>query len=395
MVIHFLVHDGVLEVGHTRAMMEVLRVLARKKEVKKIKIICLHASPPEILLPENPEKLEIKIIPGHFLKPFILKSLFFQLYTWWFKKELIQERDRETKQINPIITMGVCSFIGHLVNIQFYHQEWEKLYFQYNQGPWFKTIYKKLLLRYLSLCEDYYYKKDKLKFVFLSQFICDLMKERYQLSAAQYQVAYSSVNFAEYSPSTHFDQKEKDQILIDLKSKYPPLSKLNPAYPTLLFVGAYERKGLPLLIENLPENLNLIIIGKGEAHSSFALPAPEHKKFEQIISLSYSNEISKFYLISDAFIFPTYFEPFGLVVTEAAASGCQIFVTKDRVGASEILEGMPGISFISSNLKNQLQSIGHLSLAQRMEWARERENKLGHLTWNECAEKWWQLIRKI
>ncbi len=381
MKIHFLVHDGVMEVGHTRAMMEVLRLLAKREEVSQIKLICLHASDPEILIPDNPEKLEIVTVPGNSLKPFILKSLFFQIYTWIYRKELVDKN-------MPIITMGVCSFIGNIVNIQFYHQDWEKLYFKYNRGGLFKNLYKAILLRYLSLCEDLYFKSKNLKFVFLSQFIAKSVSRRYQIADHQSTTAYSSVNFEEFLPPKEFDSDLQRDILGELKQKYPVLNSLKEDRPTLLFVGAFERKGLPFLVDKIPEGVNFIIVGKGEAHSSFMLPEKEN-----FFHVEYTKEISKFYLIADAFIFPTHYEPFGLVVTEAVASGTRIFVSQERVGASEIVSGLPGVNFIKeSELKNDLEKIEPLNAKTRVEWSNLRKDQLSKYTWELCESKWWKLI---
>lgn len=385
MIIHFLVHDGVMEVGHTRAMMEVLRLMAKRDEVKKIKLICLHASTPEVLLPDNPEKLEITTLPGKNLKPFLIKSLFFQIYTWLFKKSLIRDE-------GPVITMGVCSFIGNIVNIQFYHQDWEKLYFKYNKGGWFKNLYKTIFLRYLSLCEDIYYRRKNLKFVFLSEFIAKSVSTRYQLNPNQSITAYSSVNFKEFLPPQNFSDEDQNILLSEMQQTYPILTGINSKLPILLFVGAFERKGLPFLLKHLPDNVNFIVVGKGEAHSSFKLP-----KRHDIFPIEYTTEIAKFYLLSDAFLFPTHYEPFGLVVTEAVASGTRVFVTADKVGASEIIQDLPGIDFINTNdedvrLKEDLNRVEKLTSEKRIEWARQRQRQLSQYTWELCEQQWWQLI---
>ena len=381
MKIHFIVHDGVMEVGHTRAMMEVLRVLASRDEVEKIKLICYHADPPEKLIPNHPHKVEITTIPGGFLKPFLLKSLFFQIYTWIFKSKLVDPS-------MPIITMGVCSFIGNLVNIQFYHQDWEPLYFKYNKGPWYKNLYKAILLRYLSKCEDFYFNNSNLKFVMLSEFITKSLAKKYQLKPSQYTTAYSSVNFQEFLPPQDADEDFYHHLKSELIQKYPVLQNLNPSRPTLLFIGAFERKGLPFLLHHLPKEVDLIIVGKGEAHSSFSIPEDN----KQLFHIPYTTEISKFYLLADAFIFPTHYEPFGLVVTEAVASGCQVFVSKEKVGASEIVKDMPGVAFINDDFQNQLTSIRKLDMNTRHTWALARKEQLSHYTWELCAQKWWDVI---
>lgn len=385
MKINFLVHDGILEVGHTRAMIEVLRILGAKEEVSKIRIICLHSDPVEKLFPENHDKVEIITVPGKGIKPFLLKSVFFQIYTYLNRKKLISESDQT-------ITMGICSFIGNIVNIQFYHRDWEKLYFKYNQGPFYKNLYKFILLKYFNLCEDYYYQKKNLRFGFLSKFIEKLMIDRYRIEEKNFITAYSSVNFSEFLPPEDFNLEKQKDLLTELSNQYPGLKNLDPNRPTLLFVGAFERKGLPRLLRNLPKDVNLIVIGKGEAHGKFKLP-----QREGIFPISYTTEISKFYLIADAFVFPTVYEPFGLVVTEAVASGTQVLVTKEKVGASEIVGSMEGVSFIAQDDENfsmQLKALKKLTLDKRMEWSHLRKKELVSLTWFNCAESWWRLLNQ-
>ena len=373
MTIHFIVHDCFLQIGHTRAMIEVLRETPLAPG-DRIRIICFTSEKKEILFPHKHEQVDIVTIPFKGLKPFLLKSVFFQLYTSLFKKRLIEDQ-------GPIITMGVCSLIGTIVNVQFYHHDWEALYFKYNKGNLFKNIYKKILLRYLSLCENLYFKKQGLKFVFLSQFIADRVSKRFELSPENYQIAYSSVNFEHFMPKEELKPSE-------LTQSYPVLQNLDPLKPTLLFVGAFERKGLPFLTENLPDNVNLIVIGQGEAQSAYKLPDAPH-----IFWIKHTKEIEKFYHLADAFIFPTFYEPFGLVVLEAAASGCEVYVSRDQVGASEIIEGLPGVHFIDShNFKTQLQNISKVSRETKVENARKRKEAFAGLTWKDCAKKWQQIL---
>jgi len=57
---------------------------------------------------------------------------------------------------------------------------------------------------------------------------------------------------------------------------------------------------------------------------------------KNVYFLSPTTQIERYYAAADAFVFPTTYDAFGLVVLEAMASGLPVFVS-DRAGASELI----------------------------------------------------------
>jgi len=375
MKLNFLVHDCFPEIGHTRAMLEVIRKIDSTK-LEKLRVICFTSASAEELYPEHPEKVEIKRIPMAGLKPFILKSIFFQLYTWFFKKRLLLPKAKT-------ITMGVCSFVGDIVNIQFSHKLWEKLYFKTIPTSPLKKIYKKILLRYLSLCEEHYYRKQGLQFVFLSEFMAQEMVADFQIEPKNYRIAYSSADITTFGPDLRSSRLE---LIAALKKSYPQLSSIDEEKPILLFVGAFERKGLPSIVEKVGSHLNFIVVGKGEKGSLFTLPEADH-----IFHIDFTKEIAKFFNICDAFIFPTSFEPFGLVVLEAYASGTKILVSEHMVGATEIIKGSAGVNLIEAD-EPELPEVVKLSTQERELNFKARKEVLNRYTWKACTQEWESIL---
>ncbi len=371
MKLNIFVHEFEYSVGHSKAMIEVLKRIP-DQQIEHLRVICYSADEPHEHFSHLGNRFEIHKVPLSFLKPFILKSLFFQIYTLLFFR-------RKAGSIN--ISMGVCSFVGDIINVQFCHFLWQKKYFSAAKLSFFKRIYKKILFHYLVACEDYVYSKENIKFVFLSKFMEEEFTKRYQIPSHNRTTTYSSADLSRFKPN----EKSREDNLKNLICSYPQLSSLEPRKPISLFAGAFERKGLPFLLENLPQDHQLIVIGKGEKGSQFPLLEQEH-----IFHVAFTKEIELFYQSCDLFIFPTLFEPFGLVIMEAAMCGMKVLVSKEHVGATEILEGLEGIDLINP-LTPEHEWINHptiLSESERFSYYEKRKGLQNQLSWEKCCKDW-------
>lgn len=117
--------------------------------------------------------------------------------------------------------------------------------------------------------------------------------------------------------------------------------ELGPDDRVALFVGnAWERKGLRACIQAIrshPESrLKLLVVGDGDP-SSF-IEAGDGKEMSRRVRFigRRQNNVERYYAASDLLLFPTLYEPFGLVILEALASGLPV-VTSASAGAAEHL----------------------------------------------------------
>ena len=108
----------------------------------------------------------------------------------------------------------------------------------------------------------------------------------------------------------------------------------------VLFVGEYRRKGLATIISALGSladpRLHLLAVGRGDKTLYAGLAAAAGIAGRTTFAPP-ARDIEQVFGAADMFVFPTYYEPFGMVITEAMASGLPT-ITSRRAGASELME---------------------------------------------------------
>jgi glycosyltransferase involved in cell wall biosynthesis len=112
----------------------------------------------------------------------------------------------------------------------------------------------------------------------------------------------------------------------------------------VLFVGGLsQRKGISYLfdaIKGLEDKLELTVVGRGNIDSCPILKQ-ELQKVNYIPSLPH-DAILKLMAEHDLFIFPSLFEGFGLVITEAMSQGTPVITTERTCGPDIITNGKDG-----------------------------------------------------
>jgi len=149
--------------------------------------------------------------------------------------------------------------------------------------------------------------------------------------------------------------------LKDFPGKLPPVKVIPYGFPPvgaprdytfhkekrplrLLFVGGLsQRKGIADLFEaadNLGSQIELTVVGKS---NSLACPALDSAltKHRWIPGLSHP-EVLKLMRETDVLVFPSLFEGFGLVITEAMSQGTPVITTERTAGPDLIVDGKNG-----------------------------------------------------
>lgn len=103
-----------------------------------------------------------------------------------------------------------------------------------------------------------------------------------------------------------------------------------------------------------------------------------------------TKNIEQFFAAADALVFPTLYDSFGLVITEAMASGLPV-ITSSEAGASELIStGIDGIvtqsAWDSSEIASFLMALRD-DPAQRARIGEAARKRIEHFTWDRTAEQ--------
>ena len=174
---------------------------------------------------------------------------------------------------------------------------------------------------------NYHFHRYK-KIIAISNFIKKHLIKYYNLSPLDIEVIYHGVNVQEFKRDEKIRTKIRNRLGISKKDF------------VLLFIGKeYERKGLIYILEamkNIKENqIKLIIVGKDNSKRFKNLSNEINDK--RIYFMGHSNNVKDYYSASDLFVFPSSFDAFGMVVTEATAAGLPV-ITSNTTGAGELIQ---------------------------------------------------------
>ncbi len=170
----------------------------------------------------------------------------------------------------------------------------------------------------------------------------------------------------------------------------------------LMFAGGdWERKGVPYIIEALARlstfDIKLLIIGSG--NEKYYLKFARHKRVEkQTIFITHRTNIKEYYAAIDIFVFPTRYEPFGLVIVEAMASGLPV-ITSRVAGAADFMND--GVDCLLLNNPSDINELAAkiellLSNAELRKTMGERARKTAEkLSWDRVAEKTLEVYNSI
>jgi glycosyltransferase involved in cell wall biosynthesis len=373
------VHDCFLEIGHSNALIEMLRNLS-PGDVDRLDIVSFTSDLPERLFPALSGKVHWHRIPFARLRPVLVKIIFYHLCA-----ALIARWRLPSDSIR--ISIGVAALDADVVAIQFVHSQWRDTCLSYRQYGTWAHLYKKLFFVWTCWRERRLFLKASLYFATPADFISRYLTQKFAIDPEKISTIYSSVNFEKFSLS----KISRNELWAQMAAKYPSLKVIDPSKPICLFVGAWERKGLAFVLNALEKNLpaQIIVVGSPEKASSVRFP-----EGLTVASVRFTREIPLFYALADCFIFPTLYEPFGLVILEACAMGLDVHVTRRNVGASELLEGLDGVYLYDDPATLDLSQIRVLSTKEKSRFRDQRLERLKKHSWKIAAEKFKFLLEK-
>jgi UDP-glucose:(heptosyl)LPS alpha-1,3-glucosyltransferase len=200
-------------------------------------------------------------------------------------------------------------------------------------------------------------------------------------------VIYHGVDLEQFTPDRRSSDRDEVRRRIGLVA----------SDVAFLFVGDL-RKGAPIAIEALHDTpgAKLILVSRTPTER-YRQMAEALGVRDRAVFVPPTNRIEEYYAAADAFVFPSPYDAFGMVVTEAMASGLPAIVST-AAGAAELIEHerdgllLDDPSSVERVADAMRRLTGDSELRQRLGTAARR--RVESLTWDEIAAKTMEVYRR-
>lgn len=167
----------------------------------------------------------------------------------------------------------------------------------------------------------------------------------------------------------------------------------------------YE-KGAHLLVEAVPHivaalpNVRFVIAGRGTMTEALQARAVELGVADQILFAGFisEDERNRLYRVADCAVFPSLYEPFGIVALEAMAAHCPLVVASSGGLTEFVQHHKTGITVYPDSVESLVYGILHT--LQHPDWAHARAERAYALVverynWRNIAERTMRVFQRV
>jgi UDP-glucose:(heptosyl)LPS alpha-1,3-glucosyltransferase len=275
--------------------------------------------------------------------------------TIWFYL-LVTPRLRRARRSAPAGTLvhasGACSLVSDVIQVHFVQAAWAESLRRLParetmtprmaraSGPTQALLrwYYRSVVAFNAWTERLTFTPQK-TYVAVSGGIRQELRQRLRL-VDRVHVVYHGVEMGEFHPAGAGDED---------RARLRGSLGIGDAETVALLVGALDRKGLDKAMEALAsleaphrQSTRLLAIGGGD-HAAFQRLAERLGVSDRVILLPHQKGIARYFRAADLFVFPTLYEPFGMVILEAMACGLPPIVSRSAGAAELVQEGVSGL----------------------------------------------------
>jgi UDP-glucose:(heptosyl)LPS alpha-1,3-glucosyltransferase len=280
------------------------------------------------------------------------------------------------RDFDVIHIQGYCGSRGNVVTTHICNEAWHRaLCRDAATTSWRKRLFHTITSR---LERHLYANVQGCQVIAISDRVARDISELYQCTAPM-DVIHHGVDLLAFSPATR--KKYRDAKRIELN-----MSEDETAF---LFVGDLQKGAIQCIRALGMLDSHLILVSNSDP-KPYRILASELGCSDRITFLGATKNVEYLYAAADVFVFPTCYDSFGLVITEAMACGLPVITSREAGAAKLIRHGENGL------LLND--PADHRELAEQMRFLRTDQkaaNKMGvaarlsveSLSWDVVAEQ--------
>lgn len=281
-------------------------------------------------------------------------------------------------------SQGFCGFYGNVFTAHICNRAWHRALQKLEGGV---TLRESIFNAFATTFEYSIYRRAKGAVIAVSKRVGEDIRTIYHCGAPM-QVIHHGVNLELFSPENKSGMRAEVRKQLELDEKEF----------IFLYVG-HLRKGARRCIEALAqlEHGTLVCVSRTPSGSYRAL-ADQLGLGKRVRLIDFSQQVERFYAAADALVMPSPYDAFGMVVTEAMASGLPVVVSREA-GASELIE--PGINgLLLDDVSSDSELAAHMqSLQKQPEWAeglgRAARKTVERLSWDSVAQQTMRVYEEL
>ena len=303
-------------------------------------------------------------------------------------------RQKKPVKLDLLNVQGTSGLWQDVVTAQSVHKKW--FFWSLARTPKFsKAWWLKILnpVHYVTIAiEEFQYRpSSKSHVIAISHNVKNDLVAYFGIHPSRVDVVHHGVNVEEFVPSLRATGRRKMRDELGLS---------DDRLVIIFAAHEFRRKGLGVLLSALAKmkvhQALLVVVGMGDP-TEFTSQIVDLGLEKRVTFFGRQTNIADWYAMSDIFAFPTSYEAFGMVITEAMAAGLPVIVPKDAGAAELVTHDVDGM--LLDRWDDQETLTKYLDLLSDPQH-RERIGKSARLraeswTWDDSARKTLEVYEKI